>query len=150
MRSNEPEVELPAASAAEQVTVVVPSGNISPDAWSQLTGTAPSTASLAEVVKLTLAPLAPAASAVRLPGKPMAGAVVSVTEMLKEPLADRPPASVTEQATVVVQDGEVVKIVEDGLPFDGDFKVPFDGEAQFPHPFRGDPAPESQDAAPEA
>ncbi len=55
-----------------------------------------------------------------------------------------------EQATVVVQDGKVVKIVEGGLPNDGEFKFPFDGEAPFPHPFRGDPAPEPQEAAPEA
>jgi membrane-associated protease RseP (regulator of RpoE activity) len=65
-----------------------------------------------------------------------------------------------EQATVVVQDGEVVKIVEGGLPFEGDFKLPFDGEGPFPHPF-GDgegfpfgpdenPAPEEEAAFPEA
>ena len=61
-----------------------------------------------------------------------------------------------EQATVVVQDGEVFKIVEGGLPFNGDFKLPFDGEGPFPMPFRdGDefpfeePAPEEQEAGPE-
>ena len=62
-----------------------------------------------------------------------------------------------EQATVVVQNGEVMKIVEGGLPFDGDFKFPFDDEAPFPHPFRGgrgfpfeEPAIEPDGAAPEA
>ena len=61
-----------------------------------------------------------------------------------------------EQATVVVQDGEVAKIGEGGLPFEGDFKIPFDGDAPFPRPFRGgpgfpfeEPAPEQQDAGPE-
>ncbi len=48
-----------------------------------------------------------------------------------------------EQATVVVQDGKVVKIVEGGLPNDGEFRFPFDGEAPFP-------APEPRGAAPEA
>jgi len=53
-----------------------------------------------------------------------------------------------EQATVVVENGEVIKVVEGGLPFDG--------EAPFPHPFRGgpgfpfeEPTPEQQEAAPE-
>ena len=65
-----------------------------------------------------------------------------------------------EQATVVVQDGEVAKVVEGGLSFDDEFKLPFDGEAPFPHPFRDgskfpfgcpceEPAPERQEAAPE-
>jgi hypothetical protein len=61
---NEPEVEFPAASVAEQLTVVVPSAKVSPEAWSQLTETEPSTMSLAEVVKLTLAPAGLVASAV--------------------------------------------------------------------------------------
>jgi membrane-associated protease RseP (regulator of RpoE activity) len=58
-----------------------------------------------------------------------------------------------EEATVVVQNGEVIKIVEGDLPFDG--------EVPFPHPFRdGDgfpfdapdesPAPEEEAAFPEA
>jgi membrane-associated protease RseP (regulator of RpoE activity) len=61
-----------------------------------------------------------------------------------------------EQATVLVQNGEVIKIIEGNLPFDGDFKFPFDGEAPFPHPFRGgpgfpfdEPAQEPQEASPE-
>jgi len=48
----------------EQFTVAVPSANVSPEAWSQLTETEPSTMSLAEVVKLTLAPAGLVASAV--------------------------------------------------------------------------------------
>ena len=60
-----------------------------------------------------------------------------------------------EEATVVVQDSEVVKIVEGGLPFDGEFRFPFDGD--MPNPFRDDPgfpfeepAPEEQEATPQA
>ena len=52
----EPDVGFPAASAAEQVTVVAPTAKVSPEAWSQVTGTSPSTVSLAETEKSTLAP----------------------------------------------------------------------------------------------
>jgi membrane-associated protease RseP (regulator of RpoE activity) len=61
-----------------------------------------------------------------------------------------------EPAAVVARNGEVIKIVEGDLPFDGDFKFPFDGEAPLPHRFRGgpgfpfdEPAPEQQGASPE-
>ena len=104
---NEPEVEFPAASVAMQLTVVVPSGKASPEAWSQPTATDPSTTSLAEVAKPTVVPPALVASAVRLPGKTRAGDVVSAIEIVKVPLADRPPPSVTEQETVVVPRAKV-------------------------------------------
>ena len=61
---NEPDAGFPAASVAEQLTVVVPTAKVSPEAWSQPTETGPSTMSLAEVAKLTLAPAGPVASAV--------------------------------------------------------------------------------------
>ena len=60
-----------------------------------------------------------------------------------------------EEATVVAEGGEVAKIVEGGLPFDGEFKFPFDGDFKLPFDFRGpgfpfeDPTPEEQDAGPE-
>jgi hypothetical protein len=47
---NDPEAELPALSVAEQETVVVPTGNVDPEAGEQLTGTEPSTRSEAEAV----------------------------------------------------------------------------------------------------
>ena len=101
-----PDVRFLAASTAEQVTVVVPTAKVSPEAWSHVTGTSPSTASLAEVVKSTLAPPGPVASAVRSPGRTRAGAVVSAIETVNEPLADRSPVSVTVQVTVVVPSGK--------------------------------------------
>src|SRR5262249_36421980 len=48
---------LPDKSLAEHDTVVVPSGNVDPDAGLQVTGLAPSTASLAVAVNVTTAPL---------------------------------------------------------------------------------------------
>ena len=62
---------------AEQLTVVAPRANVSPEAWSQLTAIGPSTMSLAEVAKVTLAPAGPVASAVWSVGRTRDGAVVS-------------------------------------------------------------------------
>ena len=56
-------VLLPAASVAVQVTDVVPSGNVLPDAGEQSGVMAPSTMSMAVAVKLTSAPAALVASA---------------------------------------------------------------------------------------
>ena len=105
--SKVPDVRLPAASTAEQVTVVVPSPKTSPEAWSQETGTSPSTASLAEAEKPTLAPPGPVASAVRSPGRTRAGGVVSLTVTWKVPDAGFPAASTAEQVTVVVPTAKV-------------------------------------------
>ena len=62
-----------------------------------------------------------------------------------------------EQATVIVENGEVAKIVEGDAPGDGEFRFPFDGDMPFPRPFRGDPgapfdepAPDEQAVFPEA
>src|SRR5258706_100429 len=104
---NEPEVEFPAVSVAEQLTVVAPRANVSPEAWSQLTETRPSTMSLAEVANVTLAPAGPVASAVWSVGRTREGAVVSLTVTWNEPDVVRPPPSVTLQFTVVVPRAKV-------------------------------------------
>jgi len=65
-------------SVDEQFTVVVPKGNNEPEAGEQVTATGPSTASLAEAVKLTGAPEAPTASTIILEGSVNTGGVVSV------------------------------------------------------------------------
>ena len=72
-----PLVVLPALSVAEQSTLVVPSGNVLPEAGVQDTVTEPSTMSVAEAEKVTTAPDGPVASAVISPGRVRIGAVVS-------------------------------------------------------------------------
>ena len=49
---NEPLALLPEASVAVQVTIVVPSGKVEPDAGEQVTAGEGSTASVAEAVKV--------------------------------------------------------------------------------------------------
>src|SRR5262245_51595811 len=49
-------VVLPAASVAVQVTVVLPGAKVEPEAGEQVTGTVPSTLSVAVAVKVTTAP----------------------------------------------------------------------------------------------
>src|SRR5690349_17169960 len=68
---------LPAASCAVTLTVVVPRWNVEPDAGLAVVGTAPSTLSVAEVVKVTTAPPGPVASGVMLTGTVITGGVVS-------------------------------------------------------------------------
>src|SRR5882762_10417485 len=68
---------LPALSLALQLTVVVPIGNRLPDAGVQVTGTSPSTVSVAEAVKVTTAPAGLVASTVIAPGTVRVGGSVS-------------------------------------------------------------------------
>src|SRR5260370_15538104 len=69
---------LPTLSVAEQVTVVVPSGKIEPEGGEQVTGSVPSTTSVAVAAKVTAAPDGPVASAVMDVGKLKEGGVVLV------------------------------------------------------------------------
>ena len=64
-------------SVAEQLTVVVPTGNVDYDGGEQLTGGDPATASLALAVYVTLFPEPESASAVMPEGRLSVGAVVS-------------------------------------------------------------------------
>jgi hypothetical protein len=68
---------LPAASLAVHETVVVPSGNVCPDVWSQDTLGAGSSESVAVTENWTLAPPGPVASTVLDPGTDTVGGVVS-------------------------------------------------------------------------
>jgi len=67
--------------------VVVPIGNKEPDAGIQVTGREPFTASLAETVKVTVAPEAFDASTVMSDGSVSVGGVVSATVTMKLPFA---------------------------------------------------------------
>src|SRR5205085_2577788 len=96
------------ASVAMSVTVVVPSGNVLPEAWLATTVTAPSTMSVAVALKLTAAPLGLVASATMATGVAMTGGVVSTTVTLKEPVAGLPAASVAVTVTVLVPSGKTL------------------------------------------
>src|SRR5258708_9488155 len=85
-----PEAVLPERSAAAQVTLVAPSGNVDPLAVLHATRTTPSTASVAVATKLTVAPAGRVAAAGRLRGSTRAGGVVSTTVTVKPPEAALP------------------------------------------------------------
>jgi hypothetical protein len=106
---NEACAVLPRVSVAVQFTVVVPSGNVDPDAGVQLTGRGPSTRSVAVgLVYETAAPLAPVASFVMFAGTPeIVGGVVSTTITWNEAVDVLPLVSVAVQVTVVVPSGNV-------------------------------------------
>src|SRR5215203_4086443 len=90
------------SSVALQVTVVGPSGKVSPDSGSQVTFKVLSTASVAPgVSKLTAAPLGPVASSVTSSTGSTTGAVVSSTVTVKEPLPTLPAVSVAVHSTTV-------------------------------------------------
>ena len=84
------------------VTVVVPIANAAPDAGVHVVERLPSTRSVALVVNVTVAPLAPVASAVIGDGTVTTGTVVSETVTLKEALAELFRVSEALQFTVVV------------------------------------------------
>ena len=86
---------------AEHVTVVEPTGKSEPERGVHEGVMAPSTASLAAALKLTVAPAGLAASTVRFAGRLRMGAVVSRTTTLKLAEAPLPALSVARQVTVV-------------------------------------------------
>ena len=105
-------VKLPLAvflreSVAEQLTVVVPMGNVEPEAGKQVTATAPSTLSFAETAKVAGAPEALTALTVMLAGNVSVGAVVSTTITVKLAAPVFPCVSVAVQFTVVVPNAKV-------------------------------------------
>ena len=104
---NDPVALLPRVSDAEHNTVVVPSGNVEPEAGVQITVREPSTKSVAEATKLTIAPDALEASTVILDGSVSLGAVMSLTVTVNEAVPVLPAESVAEQLTVVVDIGNV-------------------------------------------
>src|ERR1041385_184488 len=103
------QVELLAPSVAVQVTVVVPTGKVSPGLWSQFSGTVPAQLSVAVgAVQLTTAPhRALSVSWEMLFGQPLiSGGSSSLTVTVKVQVELLAP-SVAVQVTVVVPTGKV-------------------------------------------
>ncbi len=104
---NVPVAELPRVSEAEQVTVVVPSANVEPEAGEQVTGRERSTRSVAVGVKPAAAPEELVASTVMLDGNVSAGGVISLTVTVNDAVPVLSDESVAEQVTVVVPSAKV-------------------------------------------
>ncbi len=101
-------VVLPCASVTVLVTVVVPTGNVEPEAGVLVTEPTPGQLSVAEVVKVTTAPHTPASLLTVMPaGTVNAGFSVSFTVTLKLPVVLLPCASVAVTFTVVVPTANV-------------------------------------------
>src|SRR5919201_43276 len=100
----------PCLSVAEQVTVVVPTGNLLPESGLQSTGTDPSRLSVAVAENVTTLPLGSVVVVLMSPGRDSTGGVLStsVTVTVKLPVALFPCASVAEQMTVVEPIGKVL------------------------------------------
>ena len=101
---------LPRASVAVQLTVVGPSENVAPLAGVHVTGSAPSTISVADVVKLNAAPVALVASSVAFAGTVTTGPVESVTVTVNDDARVLPCVSVAVQLTVVDPSGNVAPL----------------------------------------
>jgi hypothetical protein len=97
---------LPCASVAVQVTVVVPSGNVEPDAGVHVGMIGPSTASLADAVNVSAFPPLELVSTMSA-GTVTTGAVVSTTLTWKLALLELPAASLAVHVTAVVPSGNV-------------------------------------------
>ena len=98
---------LPRLSVDQQLTLVVPTENIEPDAWSQVNPTTPSTKSTADTRNATARPAALVAPTAMSSGIARNGGVVSRTVTPKVPNAVLPPASLAEHCTVRVPSGNV-------------------------------------------
>jgi predicted nucleotidyltransferase len=104
---NEQEAELPAASVAVQETVVVPFGNVEPEAGEQTTEP-PGQLSETVGAKVTTAEHCPGVfGAVTLAGQTIDGGCVSLTVTVNDQDAVLLEASVAVQLTVVVPFGNV-------------------------------------------
>jgi len=97
----------PWESAAEQLTRVVPRGNVEPDAGVHETGTVPSTMSVADALKETALPAGETASTTTSAGTVRLGGVLSTTVIVKDAEPVFPWASVATQVTVVVPNPNV-------------------------------------------
>ena len=99
---------LPCASVALQLTVVSPSGNVSPELWLHDTASLlKSTMSEADVEKVAAALDGPVASTVFEAGTVTTGFVVSTTVTVNEAVLVFPCVSVALQLTVVVPNANV-------------------------------------------
>jgi hypothetical protein len=102
------DVELPATSALEQFTVVVPITNALPLAALQTTGRLPATMSDDEVVYETATPVVVVAGTVMFAGTVSTGGVVSCTVTVNDLPVELPALSVAVQATTCVPRPNVV------------------------------------------
>src|SRR5919201_1581448 len=109
----------PCLSVAEQLTVVVPTGNLAPESGLQSTGTDPSMLSLALAENVTTFPLGSVVVVLMSSGRCSTGGVESrsVTVTLKLPVALLPCESFAVQVTVVVPTGNLLP--ESGLQSTG-------------------------------
>ena len=99
----------PAASVAEQVTVVVPKPKSDPDGGVQVADRGPSTTSRADSPPyVTVAPLMLVGPVVMFAGVVMAGAVVSWTITLNDALDVLPALSIAVHPTLVVPKTKVL------------------------------------------
>src|SRR3954452_15909326 len=105
--ANSPSAALPASSRAVTCTVVRPSANMLPDNREYVIATA-DTASRASAAKVTIAPAALVASAVRSLGTVSTGGVVSTTVTWKDFTVVFPATSVAVTVTVVVPSANTV------------------------------------------
>jgi hypothetical protein len=104
----EQEPVLEAASVAVQVTVVVPTSKVEPEAGLHTTEGVPQLSEAEGVANVTTAEHASAvAERARSAGQVTTGGVVSATETVKEQEAVFPPPSVAVQVTVVAPSGKV-------------------------------------------
>jgi hypothetical protein len=99
---------LPCESVAVQNTVEIVMGKVLPEAGEQSGVTGPSTRSLAEAEKLTVAPEGPVASVTIGPGRLMTGGVVSFTVTSNDALPVLLCWSVALHVTLVVPSGKVL------------------------------------------
>src|SRR5919201_330441 len=100
----------PCESVAVQVTFVVPTGNVLPEAGLQFAGSGPSTLSFALAEKVPVFPPVDSVSTEKSPGTVTTGGVVSmiVTVTVKEAEPVLPCESVALQVTVVVPTGNLL------------------------------------------
>ena len=99
---------LPCASITEQVMLVVPIGNVLPEAGVHVGAITPSTLSIADTTYAIVAPLGPVASAVIGLGTTSTGGVMSETVTVKLATAELPAASRAVHRTDVAPSGKVL------------------------------------------
>src|SRR5256712_5398693 len=107
---NDAALWLPCASVAVHVTVVGPNGNVAPLAGVQLTATLPSRTSVADAVKVNIAPDALVASTSPFAGTVTTGPVVSDTVTVNVLLPTLAWLSVAVHVTVVGPNGNVAPL----------------------------------------
>src|SRR6266581_3486310 len=107
MMLKDAEPVFPWESVALQMTVIVPRPKTLPEAGVHVGTIEPSTISVAEAEKLTVAPEGPEASTIMVAGTVTIGAVVSRTVTWKLPFTLFPRLSPAEQLTVVSPSGKV-------------------------------------------